>query len=234
MDITALDKENLPSLLTKFEQCASIINYNRAVALKIVDIIYRKELLQKKDNYTQEHLSFLKEKHQIEDPWNYSTKDLLETLYPFFSWSQYVKFGYMLEKLDLQFTSKLSEGALTALYRVRENIHTLVPYLEELGKEVLTKEDVDEAKEINLRRIPRPSKKVKDILITIPKDMLDKVKIKELTKGYREFMELSKSLEKKVKTMKIALDEVTSERNELRMMVGQYQNELKRWGSRRG
>ena len=88
MDIAKLEKESLPSLLSKFEECAAVINHSRAIAFKIVDIIHRKGLLQKKSNYSEEQLTFFKEKHGKDDPWNYSTKDVFEAMYSFFSWGQ--------------------------------------------------------------------------------------------------------------------------------------------------
>jgi len=228
MDITTIEQDSLPLLLNKFEKCASIINYNRAIALKIVDIIHKKELLQKEENYTKKQLKMFKDKYGIEDPWNCSTKDILEAMYSFFSWSQYVKYGSMVDKIDISFAAKLSEGGMTSLYRVRNNLHTLLPYLKTLDKKVITEEDVLEAKEINYRKIKKKTRSVRDIKVTIPQGMLDKAKIRALNKGYREAVDLAKSLEKQVSSLSIALKDATAERNELRLQVRQYKNELGR------
>lgn len=228
MDITTIEKDSLPVLLNKFEECASVINYHRSLAYKIVSIIHKKELLQKKENYTKEQLSFFENTHHIEDPWNCSTKDILETMYAYFSWGQYVKYGSMVDKLDINFASKLSEGGMVSLYRLRENLHTLLPYLTALDKKVITEEDVFEAKELNYRTIKRKKKSVADIKVTIPKEMLDKAKIRTLNKGYRESLALAKRLEKDYNSLRDTLQDVTAERNDLRLQVRQLRNEMRR------
>jgi len=228
MKVVTLEKDTLPVLLNKFEECASVINYNRAVALKIVDTIHRKKLLQTKSNYSKEQLRYFKEKHNIEDPWNYSTKDILEALYPFFSWSQYAKYGSLISDLDLNMATKLSEGAFVSLYRVRNNIHTLVPYLEGLNKKIISEEDVILARDANLKSIKKPIKRVKDCAISIPKNISVEERVRCLTKGYREMHTLSRDLEKEVDSLKKALRAVTDEKNDLQRQVLQYKNELRR------
>lgn len=233
MDITILEKDSLPVLLDKFEKCAHAMNYNRAVAFKIVHTIDTNNLLLSSDNYSEYLLAFFKKEHNIEDPWNYSTKDLLESLYPFFSWYQYTRYGLLVSKIDFDLATRMSEDALVSLNKERLNLHTLIPYLKGLGKDIITIKEVIAAKEANLKKIKKEKRiNMQELKITIPKEIQDKAKINILTKTYRKTYDAAKQLTRRVSDLEKLLKTVTEERNEYLREVRILRNELSRFQKR--
>ncbi|MDB4330210.1 hypothetical protein N9948_00585 [bacterium] len=141
--IKKLRKESLPVLLKKFEGCIQAINYNRAVAFKIVSIIDKEKLLKHKSNYSSSQLVFLQEKHGVSDPWNLSTQEVLEHLYSHFSWPQYVRFGKLIENIDMKVATKLNEDALIALNKNKDSIKKITPMLVEIKAKVIKRNHID-------------------------------------------------------------------------------------------
>ena len=149
-----LETMDLKTLLSGFEQCVETMFNSRALMFKIVSVIDGKNLLRIKDNYTKRQLQILSDKG-ISRPWELKTKDVMKALYEYFSWSQYVKYGFLSGKLSNEMATRLSEDALILLNKKRKYLDNLMPELKMI-RGIISRQQVQAIYDAFSATIPKP------------------------------------------------------------------------------
>lgn len=213
INLVGLENQNFNTLLKSLEKCATVINHSRAIAFKIVSIIDTKKLWQDESNYSAKQIEVLLSKG-MDEPWRYSLKDVLENLYGYFSWSQYVKYGFLSRNIELSIAQRLTENSLMLLNRNRDHIHSLLPEMKKLSnKPVITEEDlhpiIDNCKKI----CPRRNITSRDINISLESNVARNAKKQGKIK---ELVVINNNLSDQLKKAKNSLREIEKKNVDLR------------------
>lgn len=228
-----LEDEKLSQLLKKFEKCAAIINHNRALAFKIVSIIDEKKMLQKESNYTIEQLQHLRNECNIYEPWKCSTKVVLEGLYSFFSWTQYVKFGSAIKKIDVDLAGKMTEDALILVNRNRFDLDLILPQLKALDVDMI---QVNDVRSVIDDVVNKPKKKRTGVKADIPadlkKDMSEeatKIANLKLKEAIITMKNERKTANKRIKNLEYLLETERKDKQDLQQQLNDLRRELNRF-----